>query len=96
MISKENGYAALLEDLLHDQNGNEFEINQVFPLSKALGEINAGDYSLVILDLPADMDCVSAAESVCKASAHLPIVVFSKSKNDYNLYAIQKRSAGRY
>lgn len=90
LISKENGYAALLEDLLHDQNGNEFEINQVFPLSKALGEINAGDYSLVILDLPADMDCVSAAESVCKASAHLPIVVFSKSKNDYNLYAIQK------
>lgn len=89
LVSAEKGYADLLKKLLHNTDGNEFEIIQVFPLEKVLGEINSGDYDLVILDIPAGDNCAVASEKVCQISSQLPIVVLSQSRDQFAVRAIR-------
>lgn len=90
LISKEKGYGSILVQLLHNQDGGEFEVNQVYPVEKALGELDNQAYDLIILDIPEDEDCAVLAEEVCKFNDHLPLVILSESGDVSALQAIRK------
>jgi diguanylate cyclase (GGDEF)-like protein len=62
----------------------------VYPVEKAIGEINHGDYDSIILDISAGEDCAAAAESICKVSAYLPIIVLSHFENKFAAKALRK------
>lgn len=90
LISKEKGYGLVLVRLLHNQDGGEFEVNQVYPVDKALGELNNQAYDLIILDIPEDEDCSVMAEKICGINSHLPLVILSDQGNASAMQAIQK------
>ena len=89
LISAEKGLDSKLVGLLSN-HGEGFEVDQVFPLEKAIGGIDSGEYDLIILDFPAEEDCSSAAEKLCGIVDHLPIVVFSHFGNKYAIQALKK------
>lgn len=90
LISKEKGYGSVLVRMLHNQDVGEFEVNQVYPVEKALGELQNQAYDLIILDIPEDKDCALMAEKVCKVNGHLPLVILSESGNVSATRAIRK------
>ena len=90
LISEDKGYDLILVDILRDQVGGKFEVDQVFPLDKALRKMNMLEYNLIILDISTGRDCLTAAETVCRASDHLPIIILSQSKNKYNARALRR------
>ncbi|NPV41809.1 MAG: diguanylate cyclase [Anaerolineae bacterium] len=82
LISNEKGYDLYLSKLLQNQINHEFEIDQVYPIEKAAGEINSGNYSSIILDIDGNEDCSTAAEKICAFNTYLPILVLSHHQND--------------
>lgn len=90
LISEEKGYDSKLVGLLNNQDNGEFEVSQVYPVEKALGELNSVPYDLVILDLPIGHDCSSIAEKICNANGQLPIIILSQLGNEFTARAIRK------
>lgn len=90
LISAEKKYGSYLTSLLRDQIDYEFEIDQIYSLEKALGELHSGDYDSAILDFNAAEDCANAAERICSASSYLPVVVLSPNQNKYISDAYKK------
>ena len=90
LISEEKGYDLILNRLLKDYSSSEFEVDQVFSLEKAMRKVNIPDFDLVILDMSTGRDCLKAAETVCRASDQLPIIILSQSKDKYTARAFRR------
>ena len=88
LVSEEKRFDFYLTNLLQNQFEYEFEIDQIYPIERAIAEITSGDYDLVILDVKSGEDCSQVAEKICKAGLQLPIVVLSshQDKNDIHAY----------
>jgi diguanylate cyclase (GGDEF)-like protein len=89
LISDDKNYDVYLHNLLQNQEGINFEINQVHSVEKALGEIHSKDYDSIILDISAGENCITAAERICSVSAHIPLIVLTHSENKFSINAIK-------
>jgi len=89
-ISQDADFKAKLQVLFEKNSIRNVEIRQVFPVEKALGEIQSTAYDLIILDIPDGGDCASAAEKVCLAIQHIPLVVMSHTGIHHALRAVRK------
>ena len=90
LISREEGYNSVLVGLLNSQGCDEFEMNQVYPVEKALGELNDIPYDLIVLDVPDDEDYSVITEEICKINGHLPLIILTKQANEYAVNAVRK------
>lgn len=90
LVSEENKFNFYLTELLQSQFEYEFEIDQIYPIDKAVAEIKSGNYDSVILDINSEEDCSQAAEKICEASVYLPIVVLSSHQNGLITQAYKK------
>jgi diguanylate cyclase (GGDEF)-like protein len=89
LISDEENYNEILYNLLQNQEGIDFKINQVDSVDSAIKEINSQDYDLIILDLSAREDCTAAAKEICNASSHFPLIVITRSDNESSLNTLK-------
>ncbi len=81
LISDDKNNDTFLYNLLQNQEGIEFEVNQVSTVDKALGELNIKDYDSIILDISTEENCKSAVERVCAVNSFVPIIVLAHKKN---------------
>ncbi len=81
LVSEEKQLDFYLTNLLQNQIDYEFEIDQIYPIDKAMAEITSGDYDSVILDVKNGEDCSQTANKIHGVSAHLPIIVLSSHQD---------------
>jgi len=81
LISDDKNNNAFLSNLLQNQEGIKFEVNQVSTVDKALGELNIRDYDSIILDISTEENCKSAVEQVCTVNSFVPIIVLAHKNN---------------
>lgn len=84
LISDEKNYDDYLYNLLQNQEGNNFKINQVNSIDLALKEINSQDYDSIILDISAEENCLAAVKQICAVSSHFPLIVLTHSDNGFS------------
>ncbi len=90
LISNESNYCHYLTVLLQDQIDHDFEVDQVFPVEKAIKEIDSGEYDSVVLDISNSEDCCEAIDKINNASTCLPIVVIFSPQSKYISQAYKK------
>ena len=82
LISDEKNYDDFLYNLLQNQEGIDFKINQVNSVDLAIREINSQDYDSIILDISTGENCVAAAKKICNVSSRFPLIVLTRSDNE--------------
>lgn len=90
LVSDDQEFGQSLEQILHSNNGDEYDITCVFPLEKALDLLDEREFSLVVFDLPKETACSQVAERVRSAFGRLPVIMLSSSGYNQAISAIRQ------
>jgi diguanylate cyclase (GGDEF)-like protein len=79
LVSKDSNLGNEIDGMLGFNGENQYELDILYPIEKALDSISNSAYSLVIIDLPEGDKCIDAVEKLCVSAADLPLIVLTHS-----------------
>lgn len=90
LISEDDQFHQTLVGMLHQDEGNHYNISRVTSLAQAIQILDTDNFALIVVDLPQEAAYSEIADQVRDTFGKLPVVLLSSSGHEQAINAIRK------